>query len=75
MAREHHSEALKGLSKRCKACIEDFMKSLEVLDELQFEEHQTIAKSKKKSVIRTTNDYLDTADEAIKRIEQLSSKC
>ena len=75
MAKEHYSEALKGLSKRCKMCVEDFMISLEVLDGLQFEEHQNVAKSKKKSVIKTTNDHLDSADETLKRIEQLTPKC
>ena len=73
LAKEHHPEALKGLAKRCKSCIEDFIQSLETLDGLQFEEHQSIVKSKRKSVINTANSYLDTADEILKRIEELCS--
>ena len=74
LSKEHHSEALKGLTKRCKVCIEEFMGSLESLDELQFEEHQSIAKSKRKSVVKETNNHLDHADETLKRIEAQTSK-
>ena len=50
------------------------MGSLEALDELQFEEHQSIAKSKRKSVVKEANHQLDLADETLKRIEAQTSK-
>ena len=50
------------------------MGSLESLDELQFEEHQSIAKGKRKSVVKETNNHLDHADETLKRIEAQTSK-
>ena len=73
LSKEHHNEALKGLTKRCKLCIEEFMGTLEALDELQFEEHQSIAKAKRKSVVKEANNHLDLADEILKRIETLIS--
>ena len=73
LAKDHHTEALKSLTKRCKICIEEFMSSLEVLDGLQFEEHQNIAKSKRKSVVKIANSNLDIADEILRRIETLSA--
>ena len=72
MDKKHHSEAVKSLLKRCKICIEEFMSSLEVLDRLQFNEHQDIAKGKRKSVVIYTNSQLDNADAALKRIEDLT---
>ena len=48
------------------------MSSLEVLDRLQFNEHQNIAKGKRKSVVIYTNSQLDNADAALKRIEDLT---
>lgn len=74
LPKEHHSEALKGLSKRCNMCLEEFMRSLEVLDGLQFGEHQNIAKSKRKSVVNFTNSNLDNADDLLQKIESLTKK-
>ena len=74
LPKEHHNEALKSLTKRCKICTEEFMSSLETLDGLQFEEHQNIPKSKRKSVIKEANTHLDTADEILKNIEAQTSK-
>jgi len=74
LPKDHHCEALKGLTKRCNACVEEFMGCLEALDELQFEEHQSIAKSKRKSVVKEANHQLDIADETLKRIEAKTSK-
>ena len=74
LPKEHHNEALKSITKRCKICIEEFMSSLETLDGLHFEEHQNIPKSKRKSVIKEANTHLDTADEILKTIEVHSSK-
>ena len=70
MAQEHHLEKLKSLLKRCKGCSENFMRSLEDLDALRFEEHQSVAKNKRKSVATEANRQLDHADDVIKRIEQ-----
>ena len=50
------------------------MSKLEALDELHFEEHQSIAKSKRKSAVKEANNQLDLADETLKRIETLISK-
>ena len=37
---KHQPEALRNLSKRCKVCCEDYMKTLEKLDSFTFEDHQ-----------------------------------
>ena len=50
------------------------MNSLEILDGIQFEEHQNVAKSKRKSVVKIANSHLDIADETLKRIEELNAK-
>ena len=74
MAKEHQEEKLKGLLKQCRSCSESFMRSLEALDDLRFEENQLMAKNKRKTVATNTNKHLDQADEVIRRIEnQLSS--
>jgi len=74
LAKEHQEEKLKGLLKQCRSCSESFMRSLEALDDLRFEENQLLAKNKRKTVATNTNKHLDHADEVIRRIEnQLSS--
>ena len=55
-------------------CMEEFMSSLEVLDGLQFGEHQNIAKSKRKSVVNLTNSNLDNADDLLQKIESFTKK-
>jgi len=67
---EHHEEKLKALLKSCKSCSEGFMRSLEALDDLRFDESQTLAKTKRKTVATDTNKHLDQADEVQKTIEE-----
>ncbi len=74
LPREHHAEALRGLNKRCKGCAEEWMRVLETLDGTQLEESQSMAKSKRKSLVNNTNANLDRADELVQRIEDLLSK-
>lgn len=72
LAKEHLPEVLKRLSKACKVCSEDIMRSLETLDTIQLDGHQGVAKLKRKSVASTFNKYLDTADDILRRINELS---
>lgn len=67
---EHHEERLKVLLKSCRSCSEGFMRSLEALDDLRFDESQSLAKSKRKTVATETNKYLDQADEHQKTIQE-----
>ena len=62
------------LLKTCRSCTEEFMRSLEALDELRFDESQTLAKSKRKTVATEANKHLDQADEVLKRIEDRIQK-
>jgi len=71
---ENHEEKLKVLLKTCRSCTEEFMRSLEALDELRFDESQTLAKSKRKTVATEANKHLDQADEVLKRIEDRIQK-
>jgi len=70
LASQHEVERLKGLLKQSRCCSEGFMRSLEALDALSFEENQLLAKNKRKSVATETNKHLDRTDDVIKRIEQ-----
>jgi len=67
---EHHEEKLKALLKSCRSCSEGFMRSLEALDDMRFDESQTLAKSKRKTVATETNKHLDRADELQKTVEE-----
>ena len=69
LPKEHHSEALKGLNRRAKGCSEEFMRCLEALDTLRFEDHQSMAKNKRKSVANTINSRLDQLDAMTERIK------
>jgi len=71
---EHHEEKLKALLKSCRSCSEGFMRSLEALDDMRFDESQTLAKSKRKTVATDTNKHLDQADEVQKSIEEKLQK-
>jgi hypothetical protein len=44
------------------------------LDGTLLDESQTLAKSKRKSVVNSTNCNLDKAEELVSRIEELQSK-
>ena len=50
------------------------MRSLENLDGIQLEEAQSMAKSKRKSVVNSANSHMDQADDMIQRIKTLQSK-
>lgn len=69
---EHHDEALRSLLKRCKGGTEEFMRQLETLDSLRFDEGQQDAKRKRKSVVDQINSRLDVNEEVQKKIERLS---
>ena len=62
------------LLKSCRKCSEEFMRSLEALDDLRFDESQTLAKSKRKTVATETNKHLDQADDVLKIIEDKLQK-
>jgi len=70
----HQEQALKDLEKRSKSCSEAWMKILESLDSIQLEESQTLARSKRKSIVNSTNANMDGADEIIHRIKNLRDK-
>jgi len=70
LAANFEEERLKGLLKSCRCCSEGFMRSLESLDAMRFEDNQFLAKNKRKSLATDTNKSLDAADDVIKRIEQ-----
>ena len=69
VAKEHHSQAIKGLKRRCGGCTEEYMRLLESLDGLRFEESQADAKSKRKSVAKKINGNLDNNEGLLTRIE------
>lgn len=69
LAREHHEKALKSLLKRCKAGSEELMRLLETLDAMRFEEHQSEAKMKRKSVVNKVNAALDKNEDLQQTIE------
>ena len=50
------------------------MKTLESLDSLHLEDSQSLAKSKRKSVVNATNIHMDKADDLIRRINNLKAK-
>ena len=74
LPREHHEQALRDLEKRAKSCSESWMKVLESLDSTHLEESQTLAKSKRKSVVNVTNSSLDKVDEVLTKIRNLKDK-
>lgn len=74
LASEHHEKAFKGLMKRCRSGTEEFMRLLEKLDAMRFEEHQSEAKSKRKTVVDRVNKWLDKNDSLQGKIEELSEK-
>ena len=74
MPKVHQEQALKDLEKRSKSCSEAWMKILESLDSIQLEESQTLARSKRKSIVNSTNANMDGADEIIHRIKNLRDK-
>ncbi len=74
LATEHHAEAVKGLVKRRKAATEDYMRLLEALDSLATEEHQSMARTKRKSVVNDINASLDRGDQLQQRIDTLSER-
>jgi hypothetical protein len=71
LAKEHHEKALKGLVKRCRTGTEEFMRLLERLDAMQFEERQTEARHRRKLVADRLNGWLDSTDEMQNKIEQM----
>ena len=70
----HQDQALKDLEKRSKSCSEAWMKILENLDSIQLEESQTLARSKRKSIVNLTNSNMDGADDILHRIKNLKEK-
>lgn len=73
LAKEHHEQALKDLEKKSKTCSESWMRALESLDGISLNEEQTLAKSKRKSVVNSTNAHMDKAEEILQRIKKLRS--
>ena len=67
-------QALKDLEKRSKTCTEASMKVLTDLDSIQLDESQTLARSKRKSIVNSTNANMDGADEILRRIKNLKEK-
>ena len=49
----HIDQALKDLEKRSKTCSEAWMKALTDLDSIQLDESQTLARSKRKSIVNS----------------------
>jgi len=74
LAKEHQETALRDLEKRCKGCSEQWMRALESLDGIQLQEAQTMAKSKRKSVVNAANSHMDQAEEMLQRINTLKAK-
>jgi len=70
----HIDQALKDLEKRSKTCSEAWMKVLTDLDSIQLDESQTLARSKRKSIVNSTNANMDGADEILRRIKNLKEK-
>ncbi|XP_059081591.1 BAG family molecular chaperone regulator 1-like [Tigriopus californicus] len=70
---EHHQKAWPSLLKRCRNGSEEFMRLLETLDTFRFEEHQQMAKSKRKSLVDIINKKLDANDELQRKVERLQA--
>ena len=70
----HIDQAMKDLEKRSKTCSEAWMKVLTDLDSIQLDESQTLARSKRKSIVNSTNANMDGADEILRRIKNLKEK-
>ena len=66
--------ALRDLEKRSKACSEQWMRSLESLDDIQLDNTQTLSKAKRKSVVNCAHFYMDQADALIQQIKKLQPK-
>jgi len=74
LAEEHHEKALKGLLKRCRSGTEEFMRLLEKLDAMRFDEHQSESKNKRKRVVDQVNKWLDKNDTLLTKIEEVFEK-
>lgn len=68
---EHHDKAWPNLIKRCRSGSEEFMRLLETLDTFRFEEHQQMAKTKRKNLVDIINKKLDANDELQRKVERL----
>ena len=64
---------LKNLETRSKSCSEEWMRSLEILDDIQLDKTQFLSKSKRKSVVNSAHFYMDQADALIQQIKTLHS--
>ena len=64
---------LKNLETRSKSCSEEWMRSLEILDNIQLDKTQSLSKPKRKSVVNSAHFYMDQADALIQQIKTLHS--
>ena len=71
LASDHHEKALKALLKRCRGGTEEYMRLLEKMDAMQFEEHQSAARARRKSVVDKVNKCMDKNELLQEKIEGL----
>ena len=57
LPKEHHENALRDLEKRSKACSEQWMHSLESLDNIKKDDNE-LCNAKRKSVVDCVNSYM-----------------
>ena len=66
LSKIHIDQAMKNLEKQSKTCSEAWMKVLTDLDSIQLDESQTLARSKRKSIVNSTNANMDGVDEILR---------
>ena len=58
LPKEHHETTLGDLKKRCKACSEEWIRSLEGLANIELDDTQIMTRSKRKSIVECAISYI-----------------